>query len=557
MEASTSDRLAESENIESDRENEVGVVQFLDFPGQLVENKVERRISPEDVLQFYGVKNFSASGGAYFFASSSRPLFFNLNSTCRMWNDNIIWVKGDCLQREDEELMDLLYRTVNKSKYNNSKVKKKKSLLDIVSQGGVELKVVLKELGINRNKRANNRSEKIKKSQATRLMTGVGGNKKRRADGERRVVFPKASAVDFVDISESTTSSKLAQTFPKKKMLKRGSTSRTPGSGEVEGEMKKRRVDPSSGLIGVKIIKNQLGEEDELKATEDRVARLMKGIYLGMVEEKAELDSGKAKFKEVARLKSDLVREGKRLNSMKATQEVEISELTEEAGKNLEEVVVQRDRLRRHLHKMGYSKAEVNDIMGGTYVEEVEDDDDGAEVVRGLDGVSPQTERENQEEENVNPENENERSNSDGVNWLQLVAPLTTYGSTRARMGCVKEINDINFAMRYMVQELNQELADANFIFCDAFEASMEIMKNRQNYGFEVTTDACCGFGPYKGWVMCISPELACRNAPNNLWWDQFRLTDAVNSILADNAWSSLHMKMCYPTNLQDMLKGG
>ncbi|KAF6164920.1 hypothetical protein GIB67_017123 [Kingdonia uniflora] len=62
---------------------------------------------------------------------------------------------------------------------------------------------------------------------------------------------------------------------------------------------------------------------------------------------------------------------------------------------------------------------------------------------------------------------------------------------------CVKEINDINFAMRYMVQELNQELADANLIFCDAFEASMEIMKNRQNYGFEVTTDACCEFGPW------------------------------------------------------------
>ncbi|KAF6155283.1 hypothetical protein GIB67_019809, partial [Kingdonia uniflora] len=111
---------------------------------------------------------------------------------------------------------------------------------------------------------------------------------------------------------------------------------------------------------------------------------------------------------------------------------------------------------------------------------------------------------------------------------------------------CVKEINDINFAMRYMVQELNQELADANFIFCDAFEASMEIMKNRQNYGFEVTTDAYCGFGLYKGWVMCISPELACCNASNHLWWDRFRPTDAVNFILADNAWSSLHMKMCY-----------
>lgn len=38
---------------------------------------------------------------------------------------------------------------------------------------------------------------------------------------------------------------------------------------------------------------------------------------------------------------------------------------------------------------------------------------------------------------------------------------------------CVKEINDIkmefNFVMRYMVEELGQELLDANITFCDAF----------------------------------------------------------------------------------------
>ncbi|KAF6148276.1 hypothetical protein GIB67_012051 [Kingdonia uniflora] len=63
------------------------------------ENKVESRISPEDVLQYYGVKNYSATDGAYLCSSSSRLLFFNLNSAGWMWNDNVIWVKVDCLQR--------------------------------------------------------------------------------------------------------------------------------------------------------------------------------------------------------------------------------------------------------------------------------------------------------------------------------------------------------------------------------------------------------------------------------------------------------------------------
>lgn len=52
---------------------------------------------------------------------------------------------------------------------------------------------------------------------------------------------------------------------------------------------------------------------------------------------------------------------------------------------------------------------------------------------------------------------------------------------------CIKEINDMvmefNFAMRYMVEELVHELGDYNITFCDVFEASMDIMKNREQYG--------------------------------------------------------------------------
>ncbi|KAF6137467.1 hypothetical protein GIB67_009943, partial [Kingdonia uniflora] len=56
---------------------------------------------------------------AYFFASSAQPHFFDLNSIGRPWNDNVIWVKGDCLLRDDEEPIELLFRTINQSKYNN------------------------------------------------------------------------------------------------------------------------------------------------------------------------------------------------------------------------------------------------------------------------------------------------------------------------------------------------------------------------------------------------------------------------------------------------------
>ncbi|XP_042505976.1 GDSL esterase/lipase At5g08460-like [Macadamia integrifolia] len=133
---------------------------------------------------------------------------------------------------------------------------------------------------------------------------------------------------------------------------------------------------------------------------------------------------------------------------------------------------------------------------------------------------------------------------------------LNQYNSTNG--DCVKEINDLimefNFAMRYMVKELNQDLVDANITFCDAFEGSMDILANHEHYGFEVITDACCGLGMYKGWIMCMSPDMACNNASNHVWWDQFHPTDAVNAILADNVWSGLHTSMCYPMNLEEMV---
>lgn len=153
---------------------------------------------------------------------------------------------------------------------------------------------------------------------------------------------------------------------------------------------------------------------------------------------------------------------------------------------------------------------------------------------------------------------------------------------------CVEMINDMivefNFAMRFMVEELNHELVGANIVFCDAFEGSMDIMKNSDRYGenldlcsyhtrdslgtttclksrflvsypgFNVTTDACCGLGQYRGWIMCISSDMACKNASNHVWWDQFHPTDAVNKILADNVWSGSHINMCYPMNLQEMV---
>ncbi|KAF6145704.1 hypothetical protein GIB67_010665 [Kingdonia uniflora] len=83
------------------------------------EKKV-RRITPEDVLQFYG---------------------------------------GNCPQREDETLLDLRFRSAKQSV--KSTVERKESLLDDVVEEETELELVLGELGLSRKKRVESRSKKF------------------------------------------------------------------------------------------------------------------------------------------------------------------------------------------------------------------------------------------------------------------------------------------------------------------------------------------------------------------------------------------------------------
>ncbi|KAL9246564.1 hypothetical protein vseg_020082 [Gypsophila vaccaria] len=122
---------------------------------------------------------------------------------------------------------------------------------------------------------------------------------------------------------------------------------------------------------------------------------------------------------------------------------------------------------------------------------------------------------------------------------------------------CIEDMNNMimefNFVMRYVVEQLNDELPGAIIIFCDVYQGSMDIIENHERYGFNVTAVACCGMGKYKGWIMCLSPEMACRNASTHIWWDQYHPTEAVNKILAENVWSGLHSSMCYPMNMRDM----
>ncbi|XP_050269604.1 GDSL esterase/lipase At1g71250-like [Quercus robur] len=125
--------------------------------------------------------------------------------------------------------------------------------------------------------------------------------------------------------------------------------------------------------------------------------------------------------------------------------------------------------------------------------------------------------------------------------------------------GCVKEINDIVLEYNTMLNEhivkLNSKLPDAQIVFCDVYQGIMEIITKPANYGFEEVRNACCGAGTYGAIIGCLSQEMACDQASSFVWWDLYNPTPAVNSLLADSAWSGRPFSgMCHPITIQELI---
>ncbi|KAF6166832.1 hypothetical protein GIB67_012228 [Kingdonia uniflora] len=300
----------------------------------------------------------------------------------RTCNDNVIWVKGNCPQRDDEEPLDLQFRTVKQSV--NSSVERKESLLDEVAEKETELELVLEGLGLSRKKRADSKSDKVRRAQSTRSMAGVDEGKKK-ISGEEEVRTNLSKTLGSGSSAPpNLTTSKIAQKYQKKRMLKSLPASGATESGEVTKE--KRRVESSR----------------------EKVARLVKGIWLGIEEEKSELKKAKSELeKALARAKSEAMKE---VRQLKASYVVAIGQLQVEEKANLDEMLKERNRLGHHLMLKGYSKEEVDAIKADTYVEEGGDEEaEAVGVVDGLDGISRQTVLDNQGDDIELPEGGSEK----------------------------------------------------------------------------------------------------------------------------------------------------
>ncbi|KAF6175843.1 hypothetical protein GIB67_003331 [Kingdonia uniflora] len=297
----------------------------------------------------------------------------------------ISYPPGNCLQKDDEEPLDLRFRTVKQCV--KSQVERKESLLDKVAEEEAELEFVVEGLGLSRKKRVDSRFKKVQKAQLTRSMVGADKEKKPTTGGEGRTDLAKTPGID--------------------------------SSVQPDPLKRRKRVEPSWELEE-KITEGQPAAVDDLKKFELiveidfmlQVARFVKGIWLGIEEEKSELKMGKIELeKKLARAGIDALKEAKQLDILKVSHAVAIGQLQVEARANLDEMVVERDKLGCHLMLKGYFEEEVDTIKVDTYVKEGEDEDvEVVGVMDGLDGVSYQTVLGNQGDDTELQEGDNDKA---------------------------------------------------------------------------------------------------------------------------------------------------
>ncbi|KAF6134741.1 hypothetical protein GIB67_002142 [Kingdonia uniflora] len=193
------------------------------------------------------VDSHSATDGAYPSSRSSRPCFFDLSLAGRVWNDNLLWVSGKCLQRSDEKPLELNNRTIIKG--ISCKVSRKESFIDSTAKEGTELELA--------------RLNKM-------------------PDGP---------------VDMATVSNTVIHNLAKKKAVKRGAASRSATSDSLDDSCKRRKV--------TRPAKSQVVLEESIKIAEGPDLRPCFEVETGLMEEQCR---AKAREKGLLLLKMSLRR---------------------------------------------------------------------------------------------------------------------------------------------------------------------------------------------------------------------------------------------------------
>ncbi|KAF6172197.1 hypothetical protein GIB67_024819 [Kingdonia uniflora] len=376
----------------------------------------EKRITAKDFLEYYAVKYVTATDGAYLSSSSSRPRFFDLSSAGRVWNDNLLWVSGEFLQRSDEEPPKLNNRTIIKG--INCKVSRKESFIDVAAREGTELEVVLKELEISRFKRVASKDDKVRRSQAKRRLTGnIPDSMEEKLSTQEFNTPLKLAWLNKISdgpVYVATVSSTIVRNLAKRKAVKRGAAPRSVSSEMLEESDK--IAEGADLRPRYEVEAGHLEEQCRAKAREKVVAimddefkkfaRALRDVQLGFQNRSMELEKRISQLEgEKNQLEENLTREREAFKLEREKEReaaaLKLKEVRAESEAEAERLVtasaISQNNLTEKLYQLRYTKVEIMAFSEENYEEmEIMDEEEVEERKDGL-NVAEKTAADNQE----------------------------------------------------------------------------------------------------------------------------------------------------------------
>ncbi|CAL0306482.1 unnamed protein product [Lupinus luteus] len=120
---------------------------------------------------------------------------------------------------------------------------------------------------------------------------------------------------------------------------------------------------------------------------------------------------------------------------------------------------------------------------------------------------------------------------------------------------CVERINTanqiFNNKLKSLVDQLNNQLPDARFIYINSYAIFQDIISNPTAYGFSNINSGCCGVGRNNGQITCLPMQTPCSNRREYLFWDAFHPTEAGNVVVAQRAYNSESADHAYPIDIR------
>ncbi|XP_010540540.1 PREDICTED: GDSL esterase/lipase At1g29660-like [Tarenaya hassleriana] len=119
---------------------------------------------------------------------------------------------------------------------------------------------------------------------------------------------------------------------------------------------------------------------------------------------------------------------------------------------------------------------------------------------------------------------------------------------------CVEFINYavrlFNDKLKSLVDQLNNDLADAKFIYANNYDILQDLLNNPSAYGFNVTNEGCCGSGRNRGLFQCLPRAKPCPNRNEYVFWDVYHPTEAANAIIAQRLYRRRDPSDIYPVDV-------